>query len=67
MTKTVPVNDWSTDYDIFDPDYVRDPVPVWKELRGQCPVAHTDRHSGSWLPTRYEDLQAFVRMVPEMS
>ncbi len=67
MTKTVPVNDWSTDYDIFDPDYIRDPVPVWKELRGQCPVAHTDRHSGSWLPTRYEDLQAFVRMVPEMS
>ena len=67
MTKTVPVNEWSTDYDIFDPDYVRDPVPVWKELRGQCPVAHTDRHSGSWLPTRYEDLQAFVRMVPEMS
>ncbi len=67
MTKSPPVTDWATDYDIFDPEYVRDPVPVWNELRGQCPVAHTERHGGSWLPTRYEDLQAFVRMVPEMS
>ena len=30
---TEPVVDWSTDYDIFDPGYVADPVPVWDELR----------------------------------
>ena len=24
---TCPVHDWATDYDIFDPDYVRDPGP----------------------------------------
>ena len=67
MSKTPPVEDWATDYDIFDPDYIKDPVPVWNELRGKCPIAHSDRWGGSWLPTRYEDMQAFVRMVPELS
>jgi len=62
-----PVADWATDYDIFDPDYVRDPAPVWKDLRERCPIAHTTRWGGSWLPTRYEDLQAMVRMVPALS
>ena len=67
MSKTPPVEDWATDYDIFDPDYIKDPVPVWNELREKCPIAHSDRWGGSWLPTRYEDMQAFVRMVPELS
>ena len=62
-----PVHDWASDYDIFDPDYVRDPVPVWDELRERCPIAHTTRWGGSWLPTRYEDLQKMVKMVPALS
>ncbi len=62
-----PVHDWATDYDIFDPDYVRDPAPVWQELRGRCPIARTERWGGSWLPTRYEDLQKMVKMVPALS
>ena len=64
---TCPVEDWATDYDIFDRGYVRDPAPVWDELRERCPIAHTTRWGGSWLPTRYEDVQAMVRMVPELS
>lgn len=67
MSEKPPVNDWATDYDIFDPEYVKDPVPIWRDLRNRCPIAHTERWGGSWLPTRYEDLQAFVRMVPELS
>ena len=67
MANTPPVTDWTTDYDIFDPGYVRDPVLIWNKLRQECPIAHTDRWGGSWLPTRYEDMQAFVRMVPELS
>ena len=62
-----PVRDWASDYDIFDPDYVRDPAPVWKELRERCPIAHTERWGGSWLPTRYEHLQKMVKMVPALS
>ena len=53
--------DWATDYDIFDPDYVRDPYPVWAELREKCPVAHTEHWGGSWMPTRYDDLFAIAQ------
>ena len=67
MTDTAPVDDWDTDYDIFDPGYVRDPAPVWDELRGRCPIAHTERWGGSFLPTRYADVQALAKMVPELS
>ena len=66
-TERCPVDDLATDYDIFDPDYVRDPVPAWAELRGSCPIAHTERYGGSWLPTRYDDLQAMAKMVPILS
>ena len=55
-----PVHDWATDYDIFDREYVRDPYPIWDELRQQCPVAHSGRWSGSFLPTRYEDIFAIA-------
>ena len=62
-----PVEDWATDYDIFDPAYVRDPYPVWDELRQQCPVAHTERWGGSWMPTRYADLFAIARDIQHFS
>ena len=65
--ETCPVHDWATDYDIFDPGYVRDPAPVWDDLRERCPIAHTERWGGSWMPTRYEDLQQLVKMVPALS
>jgi cytochrome P450 len=51
-----PKLDWATDYDIFDPEYIRDPYPIWDELRKGCPIAHTERWSGSWLPTRFDDV-----------
>ncbi|WP_419551716.1 cytochrome P450 [Candidatus Poriferisodalis sp.] len=67
MSDTAPVDDWGTDYDILDPEYVRDPAPVWDELREGCPVAHTERWGGSFLPTRYDDVQTLVKLVPELS
>lgn len=58
---TPPVQDWMNDYDIFDPHYVVDPFPVLNEIReSQCPIAHTQRWQGSWLPTRYEDIVAIA-------
>ena len=62
-----PVGDWATDYDIFDPAYFTDPGPIWAELRQRCPVAHSERWGGSWLPTRYEDVAEMARMVPALS
>jgi cytochrome P450 len=63
MTHTPPVADWSSDYDIFDPSYVNDPYSIWAVLRNECPIAHTERWGGSWLPTRYEDVTAIARDI----
>jgi len=60
---TAPVADWATDYDIFDPQYLADPFTIWDDLRERCPVAHTDRWGGSWLPTRYEDVSAIAHDI----
>ena len=62
-----PVTDWTTDYDIRDTDYIEDPVPIWAEMREKCPIAHTDRLGGSWNPTRFDDLRALAKMIPELS
>jgi len=63
-----PVVDWPADYDIFDKQYIRNPFPIWDELREQqCPVAHTERWGASWMPTRYEDLFSIARDVEHFS
>ena len=48
--------DPTTDYDVLDPNYIKNPFPVWDEIREKCPIAHTERWGGSWMPTKYEDL-----------
>lgn len=63
----VEANRWGTDYDVFDPRYVADPFPIWDELRESCPVAHTERLGGSWLPTRYGDVTAVAHDVEHFS
>jgi cytochrome P450 len=60
---TEPVADWATDYDIFDSQYVNDPYGIWDELRQTCPMAHTDRWGGSWLPTKYSDVYAIAHDI----
>jgi cytochrome P450 len=55
-----PVIDWATDFDYLDPEWVENPYPIWDELRSKCPIAHTDRFMGAYLPTRYEDVRAIA-------
>ncbi len=50
------VNDWATDFDHTDDAWAADPYPIWSELRDSCPIAHTERYGGVWLPTRHEDV-----------
>lgn len=49
-----PVTDWATDFSHMDPEWVADPYRIQDDLRERCPIAHTDRFGGAWLPTRYE-------------
>ena len=55
-----PVTDWATDFDHLDPAFTADPHTIYDQLRGECPIAHTDRYHGVWVPTRYEDLAAIA-------
>jgi len=55
---TGPVSDWATDFSHLEPEWSADPYPIQDELRQRCPIAHTERFGGGWLPTRYEDVAA---------
>ena len=55
-----PVTDWATDFDHTDDVWAADPYPIWDELRETCPVAHSDRYNGVWLPTRFDDVAAIA-------
>jgi cytochrome P450 len=57
---TGPVSDWATDFSHLEPEWAADPYPIQDELRERCPIAHTDRFGGGWLPTRYEDVAAIA-------
>jgi hypothetical protein len=59
-SKHPTVTDWATDFDHTDPEWVGDPYPIWDELREECPVAHSDRYGGTWLPVRHEDVTAIA-------
>jgi hypothetical protein len=51
-----PVKDWATDFDHADPDYNPHTFEIWNELRSVCPVAHSDRYGGTWLPVTHADV-----------
>ncbi len=58
--RRTPVTDWATDFDHTDPEWVGNPFPIWDELRRTCPVAHSDRYGGTWLPVRHDDITAIA-------
>ncbi|WP_441518905.1 cytochrome P450 [Bradyrhizobium sp. 2TAF24] len=51
---STPVTDWLNDFDHTNPVWTNDPFPIWDELRSKCPVAHSERFLGVYLPTTYE-------------
>ena len=59
--------DWSNDFDLFEPGFMADPYPVYGELRDRCPVAHSERWGGAWMPTRYEDVVAIAHDTEHFS
>ena len=60
-TQKAPVEDWKTDFDHTHPDYAANAHAIWDELRSECPVAHSERFGGMWLPTRHDDIEAIAK------
>jgi cytochrome P450 len=54
MSINPPVEDFATDWDHADPEWVNNPYPIWEDLRERCPVAHTERYGGAWFPATHE-------------
>jgi len=49
------VGDFAVDFDHADPAYNPNAPKVWKQLRENgCPVAHSDRYGGMWIPITHE-------------
>jgi cytochrome P450 len=57
---TGPVSDWTSDFSHLEQEWAADPYRIQDDLRQRCPIAHTDRFGGGWLPTRYEDVAAIA-------
>ena len=52
------------EFDVYGDEYVQGAADVWKEMRAECPVAHSTRNGGHWLPTTWDDIAA-VAYDPE--
>ncbi len=57
---TGPVADWATDFSHLEPAWSADPYRIQDDLRQRCPIAHTRRFGGAWLPTRFADVEAIA-------
>jgi len=50
-----PVSDFATDFDHADKAYNPNAPAIWKQLRDDaCPVAHSDRYGGMWIPITHD-------------
>lgn len=66
-TEQPSIEDWATDFDHTHPEYAAKAPEIWDDLRGSCPVAHTERFGGTWLPTRHVDVAAIAHDTEHFS
>lgn len=57
---TGPVSDFATDFDHTDEVWKRDFYSILEQLRTTCPVAHSERYGGAWLPTTHEHVASIA-------
>ena len=55
-----PVKDWATDFDHTDEQWAADPYPIIEDLRQRCPIPHSERFGGVWMPVRHADVSAIA-------
>jgi cytochrome P450 len=56
----IGMRDWATAFDHALEEYNANAPEIWADLRGKCPVAHTEAYGGTWLPVRHEDVHAIA-------
>ena len=61
MSDSPLVQDFATDWDHSDPQWVADPYPIWEDLRQRCPVAHTERYGGGWFPATHAGVSEIAK------
>ena len=54
-------NDLARTFDYWSPAFAPDPYPLLRQLRADCPVAHSDELDGYFIVSRYEDVNAVLR------
>ncbi len=67
MPEHPPVTDWIHDFDHTDPRWTENPFPIWDEMRKACPVVHTRRFQGCYLPTTYEAVRQIAHDTEHFS
>jgi cytochrome P450 len=67
MTSHAAVTDWVHDFDHTDLRWTENPFPIWDELRAECPVVHTKRFLGCYLPTTYEAVRQIAHDTEHFS
>jgi cytochrome P450 len=60
-TDKAPIRSWETDFDHGHPDYAERAPEIWDELRATCPIAHSERYGGTWLPVRHDDVSVIAK------
>src|SRR3546814_7343751 len=52
---------WPVDFDHESESHAQNWPAEFRELRGKCPVAWTEKHGGYWVATRYKDIVAMAQ------
>lgn len=56
-----------SDFDPTTPECVRDPHAMYRQLRAECPVAHSDAYGGFWTLARWADIERVVTTPEDFS
>jgi cytochrome P450 len=57
-TETEPADGWNEfQYDHRDPRVIASPYDIWRRMRADRPVIHSDRYGGFWFVSRYDDVK----------
>jgi cytochrome P450 len=43
-------------FDYWDNDALKDPFPIYEEMRATCPVTRSEEHGGFWIASRYAEI-----------